>query len=91
MSPTDELVRLLKKLRLSGVLQTLELRMKEAADDDLAMTEFLFRLLADEVERREAKQLSLRLRRASFEHAKTIEDFDFAFNPAVPKAKVLDL
>jgi len=91
MSPTDELVRLLKKLRLSGVLQTLELRMKQAVDDDLAMSEFLFRLLSDEVERREAKQLTLRVRRASFEHAKTIEDFDFAFNAAVPKAKVLEL
>lgn len=91
MSPTDELMRLLKKLRMSGVMQTLDLRMKQAADDNLAMSEFLFRLLADEVERREAKQLSARLRRASFEHAKTIEDFDFAFNSTVPKAKVLEL
>lgn len=31
------------------------------------------------------------MRRANFEHAKTIEDFDFVFNPAVPKARVLDL
>lgn len=91
MSPTDELVRLLKKLRLSGVLQTLELRMKQAADDNLALSEFLFRLLADEVDRREAKQLSARLRRAAFEHAKTVEDFDFAFNTSVPKARVLEL
>lgn len=91
MSPTDELIRLLKKLRLSGVMQTLDLRIKQAADDDLAMTEFLFRLFADEVERREAKQLSQRLRRANFEHAKTMEDFDFAFNSSVPKAKVLEL
>lgn len=52
MSPTDELVRLLKKLRLSGVMQTLDMRMKQAADEDLAMSEFLFRLMADEVERR---------------------------------------
>jgi DNA replication protein DnaC len=91
MSPTDELVRLLKKLRMSGVLQTLELRMKQASDDNLAMSEFLLRLLADEADRREAKQLSMRTRRANFEHAKTIEDFDFAFNPSVPKAKVLEL
>ena len=91
MSPTDELVRLLKKLRMSGVLQTLELRMKQAADDDLAMSEFLLRLLADEVERREAKQLTLRTRRANFQDAKTVEDFDFAFNPSVPRAKVLEL
>ena len=91
MSPTDDLVPLLKKLRLSGVLQTLELRTRQAVDDNLAHAEFLYRLLADEVERRDAKQLDQRVRRAGFEHAKTIEDFDFHFNPAVPKAKVVDL
>lgn len=91
MSPTDELIRLLKKLRLSGVMQTLDLRLKQATEDNLSMTEFLYRLLADEVERRDGRQLSQRLRRANFEHAKTMEDFDFAFNGAVPKAKVLEL
>lgn len=91
MSPTDDLVPMLKKLRLSGVLQSLELRTKQAADDNLALSEFLYRLLADEVERREAKQLMQRIRRANFEHAKTIEDFDFTFNASIPKAKVLEL
>lgn len=91
MSLTDELVPLLKKLKLSGVLHTLELRTKQAIDDELSYTDFLFRLLSDEVERREAKQLDLRLRRASFEHAKTLEDFDFHFNPTIPKPKVIDL
>ena len=91
MSPTDELVPVLKKLRLSGVLQSLDLRVRQAADDTLAPSEFLYRLLTDEVERREAKQLDVRLRRASFEHAKTIEDFDFTFNPTIPKAKILEL
>jgi DNA replication protein DnaC len=91
MSPTDDLVTLLKKLRLSGVLQSLELRIKQAVDDDLAHSEFVYRLLADEVERRNAKQLTMRIRRANFEHAKTIEDFDFQFNASVPKAKILEL
>jgi DNA replication protein DnaC len=91
MSPTDDLVPLLKKLRMSGVLQTLQLRIKQAVDDNLSHAEFLLRLLSDEVERRDAKQLDQRVRRANFEHAKTIEDFDFHFNPQVPKAKVLDL
>jgi DNA replication protein DnaC len=91
MSSTDDLIPLLKKLRLSGVLQTLELRTKQAVDDSLPLGEFLLRLLQDEVERREAKQLEQRLRRASFEHRKTLEDFDFHFNPNVPKAKVIDL
>lgn len=91
MSPIDDLIPLLKKLRLSGILQTLELRTRQAIDDNLAHGEFLLRLLTDEVERRDAKMLEQRIRRANFEHQKTLEDFDFHFNPAVPKSRVIDL
>ena len=68
MNPTEDIVPVLKKLRLSGVLQTLELRTRQAADDSQPYEEFLYLLLSDEVERREAKQLQMRLRRAQFEH-----------------------
>lgn len=91
MSALDELVPLLKKLRMSGILDTLDLRVREATEDGVAHSEFLVRLLRDEVERRDAKQLTSRIRRASFEHGKTLEDYDFAFNPRIPKAKVIDL
>jgi len=91
MSAIDELVPLLKKLRLSGVLQSLELRLQQAREDSLPYEELLFRLLSDEVERRDGKQLEQRVRRANFEHDKTLEDFDFHFNPNVPKARIIDL
>lgn len=91
MSATDELVPVLKKLRLSGVLHTLPLRTQQAVDDALPFEEFLFRLLADEVDRRDAKQLEARLRRAQFESSKSFEDFDFSFNPKIPKARLIDL
>jgi len=91
MPITDELVPVLKKLRLSGVLQTLDLRTKQAVEDNLGHAEFLFRLCSDEVERRESKQLDLRLRRASFDGAKRLEDFEWSFNPQIPKAKIVDL
>ena len=91
MSPTDELVPLLKRLRMSGVLESLQLRIEQAVDDKASYPEFLFRVVSDEVERREAKQLQTRLRRANFEHAKTLEDFDFAFNTDIPKHKIIDL
>jgi DNA replication protein DnaC len=91
MSTTDNLIPLLKKLRLSGVLQSLDLRTRQAVDDDLSHGEFLFRLLTDEVERRDGKQLDLRLRRASFEGTCSIEDFDFHFNAKIPKSKIIDL
>jgi DNA replication protein DnaC len=72
-------------------LQSLELRLQQAREDNLPYEEFLFRLLTDEVERRDGKQLEQRVRRANFEHAKTLEDFDFHFNPNVPKARIVDL
>jgi len=40
---------------------------------------------------RRGDTLDQRLRRASFESQKTLEDFDFVFNPAIPKSKVIDL
>lgn len=91
MTTTDQLVPILKKLRLSGVLQTLDLRMREAVDDGLAHSEFLYRLCADEVERRESKQLQLRRRRANFDDTKSLEDFEWSFNAQVPKSKIVDL
>jgi DNA replication protein DnaC len=91
MTTTDELIPILKKLRLSGLLQTLSLRLRQIEEDNLGTTEFLYRLLHDEVERRDAKQLQLRLSRAAFEHGRTFEDFDFTFNPKVPKSRLIEL
>jgi len=66
MHPREELIPLLKKLRMSGVLETLELRVEEARGDEVSHHEFLVRLLRDEVERREAKQLGRRCRTSTF-------------------------
>ena len=55
MSITDELIPVLKKLRLSGVLKTLDLRMKEAEGGEISHNDFLFRICCDEVQRREVK------------------------------------
>lgn len=91
MIGTEPLTSTLKKLRLSGILETLELRCRQATDDHLSHSEFLSRLLCDEVERRDTRQLDQRLRRASFEAHKTLEDFDWRFNPKLPKDKLLEL
>jgi DNA replication protein DnaC len=48
-------------------------------------------LLEDEVARREQKQLALRIRRAAINTTKTLEAFDFAFNPTLNRQRVLDL
>jgi len=91
MSPTDELLPILKRLKLTGLLTTLDIRRSQAVDENLSYEEFLLRIFCDEMERRDAKQLKQRLNKANFEHAKTLEDFDFHFNPKVPKSKIVDL
>ncbi len=91
MNPMPQIAPLLKQLRLSGILDSLEVRNRQAIEDKLAYTEFLALLVQDEVARREHKKFALRLRRANFRGEKTLETFDFAFNPSVNKALILDL
>ena len=81
----------LKRLRLSGILETLEARNQQAIEGQWSYVEFLARLLEDEVERRAQKQLALRLRRSKVNTTKTLEGFDFNFNPNLNRQKVLAL
>ena len=81
----------LKTLRLGGFLETLDLRLKQAREEDFDHLTFLQVMIQDEIERREAKKLAQRLSRASFEEQKTLEGFDFAFNPKVKRSLVKNL
>lgn len=67
------------------------MRNRQAIEDKLSYVEFLQRLLEDEVERRAQKQLLLRLRRAAFAMEKTLEGFDWSFNPNINRQQILDL
>ena len=85
MNPLPELVPLLKKLHLLGLVDSLERRNREALDQKLAYTEFLALLISDEVARRERGLLAQRLKRAGFRQEKTIETFDFSRLPQVDR------
>ena len=91
MELKHQLVPYLKQLRLSGVLETLDARNRQAIDGKWSYVEFLARLLEDEVERRGQKQLQLRLRRATLNTTKTLETFDFTFNPSINRQQILAL
>lgn len=91
MELTHQLIPYLKQLRLSGILDTLDVRNRQAIDGQWSYIEFVARLLEDEVERRGQKQLALRLRRATVNSTKTLESFDFAFNPSLKRQQVLQL
>lgn len=91
MELKHQLAGQLRQLRLSGVLETLEARNRQAIDDKWSFMEFLSRILEDEVERRSQKQLHLRLRRGALNSAKTLEGFDFNFNPNLNRQQILEL
>jgi DNA replication protein DnaC len=86
-----QLTAQLKTLKLGGFVETLDLRIAQAEKDELSHLAFLALVVQDEIERREAKKLTVRIQRASFEEEKTLEGFDFAFNPKIKRGTVTDL
>lgn len=81
----------LKSLHLRGMLESLENRLGQAHDSKLGHLEFLELLLEDEIARRQARSLQARINRAHFAEVKTLADFDFTFNPAIPTGQLRDL
>jgi DNA replication protein DnaC len=85
------LVAALKQLRMSGSIATLDLRLQEAASHTLNHSEFLELVLQDELALRSDRLFHRRLKAASFREHKTLEDFDWSFNPAIKKKHIYDL
>lgn len=88
---TESLSRALRHLRLSGLLETLELRLQEAAGNGLNHVEFLELILQDELAVRADRQVQRRVKAARFRDQKTLDQFDWSFNPAIPKKQIYEL
>jgi DNA replication protein DnaC len=85
------LMQQLKAFRLSGMVKTLEVRLKQAESGNMSYGEFLGLLLEDEVNTR-ADNRRLRLYKgARLPFTKGLEDFDFAFQPSIKKQEILEL
>ncbi|MEO3806966.1 histidine kinase [Nonomuraea sp. B1E8] len=71
----------LRALKLSGMLETLDARLAQAHAGDLGHLDFLQILCQDEITRRDTNALARRLHRARFEQQATFEGFDFNTSP----------
>jgi DNA replication protein DnaC len=87
----EALRKTLKQLRLSGLLESLEIRLQEAVGHGLSHGEFLELILQDELAVRANRQFERRFKAAEFRERKSLEDFDWAFNPSIPRKQVYDL
>jgi DNA replication protein DnaC len=81
----------LRMLGLKGMLETLGVRLKSAEESNNGYMDFLITLLEDEYEKRQSGKLLGRLKKAEFEEEKTLEGFDFSFNPGIPVKEIKQL
>ena len=87
----ERMEQVLKQLRLSGLAQSLEIRLQEAASHHLSHAEFLELILQDELLVRQERLLGRRVKAACFREMKTLDQFDWSFNPSVPRKRIYDL
>jgi DNA replication protein DnaC len=86
-----ELNTRLRHLRLSGMVEALPARLQQAGAGPLSHMEFLELLVEDELARRADRLFARRTKQAGITQIKEFSDFDFTFNPKIPKARLLQL
>jgi len=87
----DTLHQALKKLRLSGLIHSLDVRLHEAQSRQLDHAEFLELVLGDELAIRCDRLRKRRVKVAAFRELKTLDNFDWSFNLSIPKKQIYDL
>lgn len=81
----------IKELRLPGILANLELRLQEARTNQLDFNDFFELLIDDELNARQNRKMQRSLKKADFRNLKTMEDFDWQFNPNIERKTFLEL
>jgi len=89
--PMPEISALLKRLRLHHINEYVAQRNREAIEKQLTYPEFLTLLLQDEIIARDNRQLAIRLKRSGLQANKTLENFNFSFNPKINRTQIIDL
>jgi DNA replication protein DnaC len=88
----NELQRSLRQLRLGGMAAVLETRLRQAQAEPMAPIDLLATLVSDELTRRSDRLLERRRKLAAFRDPnKTLDNFDFTFNPKLNRSMVFDL
>lgn len=86
-----QLAENLKKLRLSGMSSCLDIRSQEARANQLEHSEFLELLVYDELGVRTDRKMARMLKAADFSNLKTLDHFDWQFNPNIDRKNFYEL
>jgi len=90
-STTPHLDARLRHLRLSGMAEALPGRIQQATSAALAHREFLELLVEDELARRSDRLFARRLKQAGIVTIQELADFDWTYNPKLPRARLAEL
>ena len=86
-----ELERSLRALRLSGMSATLQARALAVASHEMDFIEGFSWLVQDELDRRRSRLLDRRYTLSGLPERKDLKDFDWTYNPTIPRRAVLEL
>ena len=87
----QEIERSLRQLRLSGIAQTLSARVMQAQASQEPFLETFAAVLQDELDRRASRQMERLFRLSGLDERLTLADFDWRFNPKLPRAACFEL
>ena len=87
----NQLKKKIQNLKLSGIVKTLESRNKYAIENQLSYIDFLELLIEDEYANRRSNSYNKRLNKSKLDTSKTIETYDFTYQPELNKKQILDL
>lgn len=91
MNEMAQLKPKLNRLKMSGILDRLDLRIRQAEESRMGYSEFLLSLFQDEIERRDFKTLTSRLKKSGLDLKMTLESFDFRFNTHIHEPLIREL
>lgn len=86
-----EIERALRELRLSDIAETLSTRVMQAQASDAPFLETFAAMLQDELDRRRSRLMQRRYKRSGLDEKVTLADFDWRFNPKLPRAACFEL
>lgn len=86
-----EIERALRDLRLSGIADTLSTRVMQAQAAQQPFLETFAAMLQDELDRRQSRLVERRFKRCGLDERPTLVDFDWRFNPKLPRSACFEL
>jgi len=92
MQTIEEVEKSLRNMRLHGMAQTLQARCLQAQQNGaMSVLDVLTQLVQDELDCRQSRLIERRFHGSGLDERKIMQDFDWSYNPRLPKQEIIEL